>query len=70
MAFPSQAKDGHDVECIIINTDITSLRLKLKKLNLYAAESNEKLKTLSEDYNLLKKNIATLVRKKEKQETS
>ncbi|MFC1869304.1 PAS domain-containing protein [Thermodesulfobacteriota bacterium] len=65
-AFPSQSADGENLECIIVNTDITDLRLKLKKLSLYASESNEKIKSLSEEYDLLKNNIATLVRKKDK----
>lgn len=64
--FPSQSTEEQGVECIIVNTDITEIRLKLKKLSLYAAESNEKLKALSEEHDLLKKNIATFIRKKDK----
>jgi len=64
--FPSQSSSENGVECVIINTDITEIRLKLKKLSLYAAESNEKLKALSEEHDLLKKNIATFIRKKDK----
>ena len=70
MVLQAQNADGEGIECIIVNTDITDLRLKLKKLSHYAAESNEKLKTLSGEYNLLKKNIATFIRKKDNQETS
>jgi len=64
--FPSQSSQDNGVECVIVNTDITEIRLKLKKLSLYAAESNEKLKALSEEHDLLKKNIATFIRKKDK----
>jgi PAS domain S-box-containing protein len=64
--FPAQSADEKGVECVIVNTDITEIRLKLKKLSLYAAESNEKLKVLSEEHDLLKKNIATFIRKKDK----
>jgi PAS domain S-box-containing protein len=64
--FPSQSADDRGVECVIVNTDITDIRLKLKKLSLYATESNEKLKALSEEHDLLKKNIATFIRKKDK----
>jgi PAS domain S-box-containing protein len=64
--FPSQSAEDNGVECVIVNTDITEIRLKLKKLSLYAAESNEKLKALSEEHDLLKKNIATFIRKKDK----
>ena len=63
--FPCHNRENNVVECVIINTDITPLQLKLKKLKLVASESNEKLKGLLEEYNLLKKNIATFVRKKE-----
>jgi len=63
--YSLQSADGKDKECVIFNTDITNLKSKLKKLGLYAAESKEKLKNLSEEYNLLKKNIATFIRKKD-----
>ena len=63
--YQLQSADGGAKECVIINTNITDLKLKLKKLQLYAAESKEKLKNLTEEYNLLKKNIATFIRKKE-----
>ncbi len=63
--YPSQSADGKDKECVIFNTDITNLKSKLKKLGLYAAESKERLKNLSEEYDLLKKNIATFIRKKD-----
>jgi len=63
--FPSQSTEDNGVVCIILNTDITDIRLKLKKMSLYAAESNEKFKALSEEHDLLKKNIATFIRKKD-----
>lgn len=65
--YPLQAPDGRGKECVVVNTDITNLRLELKKLQLYAAESNERFKNLSEEYGLLKKNIATFIRKKNDQ---
>lgn len=56
---------GSDVvECVFINTDITPLQLKLNRLRQIASESNEKYKGLAEEFHLLKKNIATFVRKK------
>lgn len=64
-AFPAQSADGTNKECVFLAMDITDLRLRIKKLELYAAESKENLKTLSEEYDLLKKNIATFIRKKE-----
>ena len=66
--FPSQVKEEEEVECVIVNTDVTELRLKLKKISRYAAESNDKFKNLSEEHALLKKNIATFIRKKDTQE--
>ncbi len=69
-AFLCKGTDGEDTGCIIENTDITDLRLKLQEFSHYAAERDEELKTLYEDYNLLKKNVATLIRKKDKQKAS
>lgn len=63
--FSGKGPENEILECIVINTDITELRLKLKKLRKIAAESNERYKGLSEEYDLLKKNIANFIRKKE-----
>jgi PAS domain S-box-containing protein len=65
--LPRETEEGNGKECIVINTDITELRIKVKKLSLYAAESKERYKNLSEEYDLLKKNIATFIRKKDDQ---
>jgi PAS domain S-box-containing protein len=65
-AYAVEADDGKHRECVVVNTDITNLRLRLKRLEVDAAERKEKLKTLSEEYNLLKKNLATFIRKKNK----
>ncbi|MBW2609216.1 MAG: PAS domain S-box protein [Deltaproteobacteria bacterium] len=67
-AFPLQTANGKGKDCIIVNTDITDLKLKVKRFRHYAAESKEKLKSLSEEYDLLKKNIASFIRKKDVQE--
>ena len=64
-AYASQADDKQGEECLIVNTDITKLRLKLNKLEIDAADSKKKLKSLREEYALLKKNIATFIRRKE-----
>ncbi|MBN1103974.1 MAG: PAS domain S-box protein [Deltaproteobacteria bacterium] len=63
--FPVDTAEGDGRECAVVNTNVTELRLRIKKLELYAAESKEKLKSVTEDYDLLKKNIATFIRKKE-----
>jgi PAS domain S-box-containing protein len=63
--YSLKASDGEGKECYVVNTNITDLRLKLKNSELSVSEAKEKLKNLSEDYNLLKKNIASFIRKKE-----
>lgn len=62
--YSLKASDGEGKECYVVNTNITDLRLKLKNSELSVLEAKEKLKNLSEDYNLLKKNIASFIRKK------
>jgi PAS domain S-box-containing protein len=64
-AYLSRSLDGKAKQCVLINTDITALKLRLRKLGLYAAESKERLKSLTEEHNLLRKNIATFIRKKD-----
>lgn len=64
-AYPIQASDGNTKECVIVNTDITDLRVKLMQFRLSTAEMKEQLKSITEEYDLLKKNIATFIRKKE-----
>lgn len=64
-AYPLQGADEQSTECVIVNTNITDLRLKMKKLELYASENKDKLKSLSEECDLLKKNLATFTRKKD-----
>ena len=65
-AYLSRSADGKAKECVLIHTDITALKLKLRDLGLYAAESKEKLKSLTEEHNLLRKNIATFIRQKDR----
>jgi PAS domain S-box-containing protein len=68
--FPIHSNDEESMDCVVVNTDITELRLKIKKLSRYVTESQDKFKTLSEEYDLLKKNVATFIRKKENKEAS
>jgi PAS domain S-box-containing protein len=63
-AVPVEGSLEEGGECLIINTDITQLRLKMKKFESYAAETKEKLKSLTEEHDLLKRNIASIIRKK------
>jgi PAS domain S-box-containing protein len=64
-AYPLQGSDGKSKECVIVNTDITDLKLRMKKLERDAAETKEKLKSVTHEYALLRKNIATYIRKKD-----
>jgi len=64
-AYPLQAREGKSKECVIANTDITAIKLRMKKLERDAAETKEKLKSVNHEYALLRKNIATYIRKKE-----
>jgi PAS domain S-box-containing protein len=63
---PEQAGEGQ--ECYIINTDITALKLRLKTYARRAVDNEEKLKKVTKNYNLLTKNIATIIRKKKKED--
>ncbi|HJX34393.1 MAG TPA: PAS domain-containing protein, partial [Desulfatiglandales bacterium] len=63
--FPAPSDNGEAMDCIVVNTNITELRMKIKKLSRYVNESQDKFKTLSEEYELLKKNVATFIRKKD-----
>ncbi|UCB50053.1 MAG: PAS domain S-box protein [Deltaproteobacteria bacterium] len=65
-AHPTEASEQKRKECIIVNTNITDLKLKMKELEENAQESKEQLENLAEEYDLLKKNIATYIRGKEK----
>jgi len=67
-AFPCHGAEGDGRECALIHTNVTELRLRIKKLELYAAEGNEKLKSLAEEHELLKRNIASFIRKKDEKQ--
>ncbi len=69
-AYPLQSSDKMRRECVIVSRDITDLKLKQKRVERYAAESKEKMKKLTEEYDLVKKNIASFIRKKNDSEPS
>jgi PAS domain S-box-containing protein len=62
--YPIRGLSGQVSECIVLNSDMTDLRLKMKKLERHAVENRDKLTKLSREYNLLKSNIASFIRKK------
>jgi len=62
-----QAGNGGEKECAVVNANVTDITLRLKKSENEAMEAKEKLKILSEEHGLLKKNIASFIRKTEDQ---
>jgi PAS domain S-box-containing protein len=62
--YPVRGISGQVSECIIVNSDMMELKLKMKKLERYATESKDKLTKLSREYDLLKSNIASFIRRK------
>ena len=64
--YPVFNPNGAGKECIVINTDITNLKARIKRLEHFVAEHNEKFTNLSEEYELLRKNLATFMRGKDK----
>ena len=57
--------DGKTKECVVENTDITDFALRMKELEREAIDAKEKLKSMNDEYALLRKNIATYIRKKD-----
>ncbi len=62
--YSVRTEEGKENECLVVNTDITELTLRMKKTELDSAEHKEKLRNLMEEYQLLKSNIASFIRKK------
>ncbi|RLB23810.1 MAG: hypothetical protein DRG71_05700 [Deltaproteobacteria bacterium] len=63
--FPRRNENGKIVGCMVVNTDITDLKVRSAMLQRALIQNKEKLKSLTEEYNLLKRNIASFLRKKE-----
>ena len=62
---PIRSGNANEKECMVVNTDITELTLRLKKMELDSAENKEKLRNLMEEHQLLKANIASFIRRKQ-----
>jgi PAS domain S-box-containing protein len=77
-AYPVFSLSGKVEECVVSNTDITRLKMRLIRLERHAAErkafeslaarTTVKLKKISEEHDLLKRNISTIIRKKDESE--
>lgn len=63
-AYPLQSADGKSKECVVMNTDITNLAERMKQLERDSLETKERLKSMADEYALLRKNLATYIRKK------
>ena len=63
--YPVGRKGTSGRGCLVVNTDITELTLRMKRMELQSAENKERLRNLTEEYQLLKTNIASFIRKKE-----
>jgi PAS domain S-box-containing protein len=64
-AYLVRSADGKPKECVVINTDITNLTERMKQFERDSVETKERLKSITEEYALLRKNIATYIRKKD-----
>lgn len=62
---PIRASSGSIHACTVISTDITDIKTRQKKLEAYAAEYKKRLKNMTDEYRLLKKNVATFIRKED-----
>jgi PAS domain S-box-containing protein len=60
---PIPSEDDH-CGCVVVITDVTRLTHHVRALERDATETRERLRRLREDHDLLKGNIATLVRQK------
>jgi len=61
--YPSAEKRQSDRTCCIANIDITDIIARQKRLEQSHTETQEKLKSLSQEHELLKKNIASFLRR-------
>jgi PAS domain S-box-containing protein len=63
-AYAIQVGDRKSTECVVVNTDIADLKSKMSKLERDEIEANERLRSLTDEYALLRKNLATYIRGK------
>lgn len=59
-AYPTRSPDKKRRECVIVNRDITTLIARQRNLEHLAAENKVKIKNLTEEYELVKKNYRKL----------
>jgi PAS domain S-box-containing protein len=63
--FSCHNPERGELECVLINTDITAIQLKLLKMKRLVSEGKERYRALSEEYDLYRKNISSFIRKKD-----
>jgi PAS domain S-box-containing protein len=61
---PSSSGEDGPIGCVVAIADVTRLSQRVKTMEREVTETREKLRKLSEDHDLLKGNIAALVRQK------
>ena len=62
--YPLRTLTGQVSECVVISLDITDLKQRMETLERSAAENKDRLNKLLEEYDLLKSNIASFIRKR------
>ncbi len=62
--YAVQAPDGKSKQCVIVNTDVGDLKLRISKLERGETETREALKNMTNEYSLLRRNLATYIRGK------
>jgi PAS domain S-box-containing protein len=67
--YPVEAQNGQGMECAVVNTNVTELALRVRQAEIEAAEAKERLKSVREEHDLLKRNIAAFIRGKEESRT-
>jgi len=63
-AYLARSADGKPKECVVINTVITNLTERMRQLERDSFETKERFKSMADEYALLRKNLATYIRKK------
>jgi PAS domain S-box-containing protein len=63
-AYAIQASDGKSKQCVVVNTDVGDLKLRITKLERDETETREALKNMTNEYSLLRRNLATYIRGK------
>jgi PAS domain S-box-containing protein len=64
-AYLVLSDNGKPKECVVMNTDVSNLTERMKQLEKDSMETKERFKSMAEEYALLRKNLATYIRRKD-----